>query len=116
MFKKGKVQEVEFGDYGNFASLIPLSVKPWTYDNDKNLSLDLILQLNIILSQKMLKSNGKYLVDTQFMLFEDEVTKRLVDLLDDPDANLSKEINEMIHDPDLQKRGLVKDWDYKELH
>ena len=85
-------------------------------DNDKNLSLDLILQLNIILSQKMLKSNGKYLVDTQFMLFEDEVTKRLVDLLDDPDANLSKEINEMIHDPDLQKRGLVKDWDYKELH
>ena len=64
----------------------------------------------------MLKSNGKYLVDTQFMLFEDEVTKRLVDLLDDPDANLSKEINEMIHDPDLQKRGLVKDWDYKELH
>ena len=85
-------------------------------DNDKNLSLDLILQLNIILSQKMLKSNGKYLVDTQFMLFEDEVTNRLVDLLDDPDANLSKEINEMIHDPDLQKRGLVKDWDYKELH
>lgn len=85
-------------------------------DNDKNLSLDLILQLNIILSQKMLKSNGKYLVDTQFMLFDDEVTKRLVDLLDDPDANLSKEINDMIHDPDLQERGLVKDWDYKELH
>ena len=85
-------------------------------DNDKNLSLDLILQLNIILSQKMLKSNGKYLVDTQFMLFEDEVTNRLVDLLDDPDANLSKEINEMIHDTDLQERGLVKDWDYKELH
>ena len=39
MFEKGKVQEVEFGDYGNFASLIQLSVKPWTYDNDKNLSV-----------------------------------------------------------------------------
>lgn len=39
MFEKGKVQEVEFGDYGNFASLIPLSVKPCTYDNDKNLSV-----------------------------------------------------------------------------
>ena len=85
-------------------------------DNDKNLSLDLILQLNIILSQKMLKSNGKYLVDTQFLLFEDEITARLVDLLDDPDANLSKEINKMIQDPDLQAKGLVKDWDYKELH
>lgn len=36
MFEKGKVQEVEFGDYGNFASLIPLSVKPWAYDNDKS--------------------------------------------------------------------------------
>ena len=85
-------------------------------DNDKNLSLDLILQLNIILSQKMLKSNGKYLVDTQFLLFEDEITARLVDLLDDPEANLSKEINKMIQDPDLQAKGLVKDWDYKDLH
>lgn len=85
-------------------------------DNDKNLSLDLILQLNIILSQKMLKSNGKYLVDTQFLLFEDEITARLVELLDDPDANLSKEINKMIQDPELQAKGLVKDWDYKELH
>jgi twitching motility protein PilT len=85
-------------------------------DNDKNLSLDLILQLNIILSQKMLKSNGKYLVDTQFMLFDDKITARLVDLLDDPDANLAKEINAMIQDPELQAEGLVKDWDYKELH
>lgn len=85
-------------------------------DNDRNLSLDLILQLNIILSQKMLKQDGKYLVDTQFMVFDDEVTKRLVDLLDDPDANLSKEINLMIQDPELIERGVVKDWDYKELH
>lgn len=85
-------------------------------DNDKNLSLDLILQLNIILSQKMLKSNGKYLVDTQFLLFEDEITSRLVDILEDPDANLAKEINKMIQDPELQARGLAKDWDYKELH
>lgn len=39
MFEKGKAQEVEFGDYGNFASLIPLSVKPWTFGNDKNMSV-----------------------------------------------------------------------------
>lgn len=39
MFEKGKVQEVEFGDYGNFAYLIPLSVKPWTFGNDKNMSV-----------------------------------------------------------------------------
>ena len=85
-------------------------------DNDRNLSLDLILQLNIILAQKMLKQNGKYLVDTQYMVFSDEVTKRLVELLEDPDANISKEINAMIADPELIAKGLVKDWDYKELH
>lgn len=85
-------------------------------DNDKNLSLDLILQFNLILSQKMLKQNGKYLVDTQFMVFEDIITSRLVDVLDRPDANISKEINQMILDPYLQQQGLVKDWDYKHLH
>lgn len=85
-------------------------------DNDRNLSLDLILQLNIILAQKMLKQNGKYLVDTQFMVFDDEVTKRLIELLEDPDANIAKEINAMINDPKLIEKGLVKDWDYKELH
>ena len=36
MFEKGKVKKVEFGDYGNFASLIPLSVKPWACDDDKS--------------------------------------------------------------------------------
>lgn len=100
------------------ASDVPGTINRLLYhlDNDKNLSLDLILQLNIILSQKMLKQDGKYLVDTQFMLFEDEITRRLVDLLDDPDANLSKEITKMIEDPELQEKGLVKDWDYKHLH
>ena len=85
-------------------------------DNDKNLSLDLILQLNIIMAQKMLKSEGKYLVDTQYMVFDDKVTKRLVDILDTPDANLSKEVNKMFEDQELLELGLVKDWDYKHLH
>ena len=85
-------------------------------DNDKNLSLDLILQLNIILSQKMIKQDSGYLVDTQFMLFDDYITKCLVEILDTPDANISVEINKLISDPELQEKGLVKDWDYAELH
>lgn len=85
-------------------------------DNDKNLSLDLILQLNIILSQKMLKQNGKYLVDTQYMLFEEPITSMLVNVLDRPDANISTEINKIIADPTFQQSGLVKDWSYKHLH
>lgn len=85
-------------------------------DNDKNLSLDLILQLNIILSQKMLKQNGRYLVDTQYMIFDEPITGILVELLDNPNANLAAEINKMIADPGFQQAGLVKDWSYKHLH
>ena len=86
-------------------------------DNDKNLALDLILQLNIVLSQKMLKQDGKYLVDTQYMLFTPQIRdilSRVVDNLDD--NNIGAEINRLILDPNLQAQGVVKDWDYKELH
>ena len=83
-------------------------------DNDKNLSLDLILQLNIILSQKMIKQDDRYLVDTQYLLFNDEITDRLVKILDIKDANLSAEINSMIQDPRLQEEHVVKDWDFKQ--
>ena len=81
-------------------------------DNDKNLSMDLILQLNIILSQKMIKQNDRYLVDTQFLLFNEYVTDKLVEVLETPDANISIEINKLIHNKELQEQGIVKDWDY----
>ena len=64
----------------------------------------------------MLKQNGQYLVDTQYMLFDDQITKILVDLLDRPDAHLASEINKIIADPYFQQVGLVKDWSYKHLH
>lgn len=85
-------------------------------DNDKNLSMDLILQLNIILAQKMLKQDGQYLVDTQFMIFDDEITKILTDMLDSPDINMAVEINKIIANPYYQNKGLVKDWSYRHLH
>ena len=85
-------------------------------DNDKNLSMDLILQLNIILSQKMIKQDNGYLVDTQYMLFNDFITNKLVEIIENPDSNIAVEINKLIQDPDLQEQGIVKDWDYKELH
>ncbi len=85
-------------------------------DNDKNLSMDLILQLNIIMSQKMIKQNDKYLVDTQFMLFNDYITDKLIEITENPNSNLAVEINKLVNDPNLQKQQMVKDWDYKELH
>lgn len=84
-------------------------------DNDKNLSLDLILQLNIIMSQKMIKQNDRYLVDTQFLVFDNQVIKRLVDVLNTT-GNVAQEIEDMIKDPAYQELGLVKDWDYAHLH
>jgi len=84
-------------------------------DNDKNLSLDLIMQLNIILSQKMLKQEGKYLVDTQYLLFTPQVREMLANTLK-AGGDLSEQINKMIADPQYQAIGWVKDWDYKHLH
>ena len=84
-------------------------------DNDKNLSLDLIMQLNIILSQKMLKQEGKYLVDTQYLLFTPQVREMLSNTLK-AGGDLSEQINKMIADPQYQAIGWVKDWDYKHLH
>lgn len=85
-------------------------------DNDKNLSMDLILQLNIILAQKMIKQDNGYLVDTQFLLFDDSITKMLVNIIGDPDANIAVEVNKLIENPEIQRLGFAKDWDYKHLH
>lgn len=85
-------------------------------DNDKNLSMDLILQLNLVMSQKMIKQDDKYLVDTQFMLFNDYITDILIKVIETPDANVVVEVNKLINDPNLKTQQLVKDWDYKHLH
>lgn len=84
-------------------------------DNDKNLSMDLILQLNIILSQKMLKQDGQYLVDTQFLLFTPLIKEHLSNALKAND-DIGEVIRHLILDPALQANGTVKDWDYKHLH
>ena len=85
-------------------------------DNDKNLSMDLLLQLNLILSQKMIKQNDKYLVDTQFVLFNDYITEKLIEVVENPDANVAVEVNKLIKDQSLQEQHFVKDWEYKHLH
>lgn len=84
-------------------------------DNDRNLSLDLILQLNIILSQKMLKQDGKYLVDTQYLLFTPQVRKILSDTLKSG-GDVSEAIANLIADPNMQAQGVAKTWDYGYLH
>ena len=79
-------------------------------DNDPNLTFDLVIQLNIIMSQKMLKRDDRYLVDTQYLLFNDAITKYLLSKVNS--SNMEVEVEKLIKDPKLQEAGLVKDWDY----
>lgn len=80
-------------------------------DNNKDLSYDLILNLNIIMSQKLLKMEDHYQVDTQYLLFTDEVREYLLKVIDN-DENIQVSINKLIKDKRFQDMKLVKDWDY----
>ena len=81
-------------------------------DNDKNLSFDLIMQLNLILSQRMLKRDDKYLVDTQYLLLDNDITKHLIDIIENPNLNVAIEVKKLVQTKELQEKGLAKDWDY----
>jgi len=81
-------------------------------DNDINLIYDLIINLRIIMSQSLVPSDTGYLVDTQYMIFEDDITKRILDIVQKGE-NISLEIEKMFSEEDLLTRGVVKDWSYK---
>lgn len=81
-------------------------------DNNKDLAYDLILNLNIIMSQKLLKMDDKYQVDTQFLLFVDEIREHLLDIIN-KEENIQFEVNKLIKDERLQKLGLVKNWSFE---
>ena len=81
-------------------------------DNDKNLTFDLILQVNLILSQRMLKRDDKYVVDTQYLLLTQEVRKHLIEIIENPNLNIAVEVKKLVARPELQEAGISKDWDY----
>ena len=95
-----------------------LPAKPQPQKNIGLMFAPLLMEIvgNKILSQKMIKQDNRYLIDTQYLLFNDEITERLVNIIEDPKTNIASEINKIIHDPELLKAGVTKDWDYKELH
>lgn len=78
-------------------------------ENDRNLIYDLIINLRLIMSQRMIKGVG---VDTQFMVFNDEITGKILDIVHSGEI-ISTEINKMFEDEELLAKGLVKDWDMR---
>ena len=79
---------------------------------DINLIYDLIINLRIIISQKLIPSDTGYIVDTQYMIFNNDITKRILEIIQSGN-NISIEIDRMFNEPELLDVGLVKDWDYK---
>lgn len=79
-------------------------------ENDTNLIYDLIINLRLIMSQRMVKGVG---VNTQFMYFDDDITQRILQIVHDGGI-INVEINKLFNDEELLKRGVIKDWDIME--
>lgn len=84
-------------------------------ENDKNLAYDLIIHLNMILSQRMLERNDKYIVDTQYLYLNDQITKHLLKILANPNANVVVEVEKLVKNQQLQEALIAKDWDYPDV-
>lgn len=80
--------------------------------NDINLIYDLIINLRIIMSQKLVPSDSGYLVDTQYLIFNDDITKRILEIVQSGE-NISLEIEKIFSESDIIEQGLAKDWTYK---
>ena len=81
-------------------------------DNDINLVYDLIINLRIIAAQKLIPSDTGYVVDVQYLVFNDEITKRILEIVKSGD-NISLEIEKIFNEQEIIELGLAKDWSYK---
>lgn len=80
-------------------------------DNDKNLSYDLIIHTNAIVSQRLVPSDEGYIVDVQYLVLNDDVTKHLIRTVDN-DMNIAVEVEKLMSNEELIKEGIVKNWSY----
>ena len=80
-------------------------------ENSKDLAYDLILNTNIIISQRLIPSDDKYVVDTQYLLFTDEIRKYLLNIVDE-DRSLQAAIMKLFNNEELKEKGILKDWSY----
>lgn len=81
-------------------------------ENDKNLSYDLIMHINMIVSQTLVPSNSGYVVDVQYLVFNDTVRKYLIEVID-ADKNVAVEVRKLMQNADLIEAGIVRNWYYQ---
>lgn len=76
-------------------------------ENQTDLKYDLLMHLNMILAQKLVPNDNGYLVDYEYLIFTEEVVKRLIESLDS-DKNMAVEVEKLMNDEDLIARKIVK--------
>lgn len=82
-------------------------------DNDINLGYDLITNLSLVMAQRIIPSDNKYIVDTQYMIFNEEITKAIVDIIfSEKETNVALEVERLMQNKKYQELGYIKDWDY----
>lgn len=79
-------------------------------NNDEDLAYDLVMNLNLIICQRLIPSGEKFKVDVQYMLIDDEIREKLMEI-NSEGKNISVEVNKLMNNKHLLEKGLVKNWE-----
>ena len=70
---------------------------------------DLINNMNLILCQKLVPSDTGFQIQTQYMIFNNEIKNYLTEMINEK-KNIPTEIKKLFNSQDLKNRGILKDW------
>ena len=79
-------------------------------NDNPEIMYDLISNMNIIICQRLIPNNEGFKLNTQYMIFTDEIIKYLNKMIE-KNRNIPNEINKLFKNEDLLKYKIVKDWD-----
>lgn len=79
-------------------------------DGNKDVIFDLLINISFILCQKIVANGERFILNTQYVLFNDEITEYLIKTIESG-KNIQLEINKLFKNEEFVKKGLVKDWD-----
>ena len=76
----------------------------------KDIMYDLIMNMNLILCQRIKAAGDHFVLNTQYMIFTHEIVMYLTDMIEQ-NKNIPKEIDKLFSNPILLKNKIVKNWD-----
>lgn len=78
-------------------------------DGGEDMVFDLVMNLNFIMSQKIVADGTKFNLETQYLLFTEEIIKYLLNMVEE-NKNISKTINSLFNNKLLVESEIIKDW------